>query len=225
VLGSQTNLGSGGSLSTINGLQLGNPASLDATKVLTASGAATIQGTFTNNGLVNGPTGGGQYLTLQNAVTGAGNFTGNVLFNGGYSPGNSPSSVTMDNPTFGPANTLTMEIGGLTLGTQYDHITFTGTATLGGTLQVTLINSYNPTTGASFNLFSGTMTGTFATISLPGLDPGLAWDTSALYSTGTLGVSLSAVPEPSTYAAILGASALGFAAWQRRRRQGPKSAE
>lgn len=33
--------------------------------------------------------------------------------------------------------------------------------------------------------------------------------------------SMSAVPEPSTYAAIAGAAMLGFAVWQRRRRQTP----
>ena len=37
ILGSQTNLGAGGSLTAFNGAQLGNPTSLDATKVLTAT--------------------------------------------------------------------------------------------------------------------------------------------------------------------------------------------
>ncbi len=58
ILGSQTNLGNGGSLTTLNGAQLGNATSLDASKVLTATGNATINGDFVNNGVVNGPTGG-----------------------------------------------------------------------------------------------------------------------------------------------------------------------
>ena len=54
-LGSQTNLSNGGSLTTLNGSQLGNATTLDTTKVLTASGNATINGNFVNNGVVHGP--------------------------------------------------------------------------------------------------------------------------------------------------------------------------
>src|SRR5208283_1239804 len=49
VLGSQTNLGNGGSLTTLNGARLGNPNSVDASKVLTAAGDATVNGDFINN--------------------------------------------------------------------------------------------------------------------------------------------------------------------------------
>lgn len=45
-----------------------------------------------------------------------------------------------------------------------------------------------------------------------GLDSGTAIDEVELYAG-----SLSAVPEPSTYAALAGVAALGFAAWRRRR--------
>ena len=64
ILGSQTNLGVGGSLTALNGLQLGNPSSVDATKVLTATGNAQINANFVNNGVVNGPTSIGQELTF-----------------------------------------------------------------------------------------------------------------------------------------------------------------
>ena len=37
-------------------------------------------------------------------------------------------------------------------------------------------------------------------------------------SGGTYGIAVSAIPEPSTYAAIAGAGMLGLAVWQRRRR-------
>ena len=40
ILGSQTNIGPGGSLTALNGAQLGNPSSVDATKILTATGSA-----------------------------------------------------------------------------------------------------------------------------------------------------------------------------------------
>ena len=70
ILGSQTNIGPGGSLTALNGAQLGNPTSVDATKVLTATGNATINANFVNNGVVNGPTGSGQELTFTQAVKG-----------------------------------------------------------------------------------------------------------------------------------------------------------
>ena len=44
-------------------------------------------------------------------------------------------------------------------------------------------------------------------------DPGIVWLNSDIAYTGTL----SAVPEPSTYAAIAGFAAFGVAAWRRRR--------
>jgi hypothetical protein len=45
----------------------------------------------------------------------------------------------------------------------------------------------------------------------------------ALSGAATVGV-LSAIPEPSTYAAIFGAAALGLAAWRRRRGPAPSAA-
>ena len=72
ILGSQTNIGPGGSLTTLNGAQLGNASTPDTTKVLTATGSATVNGNFFNNGVVNGPTASGQWLTFTQVVTGAG---------------------------------------------------------------------------------------------------------------------------------------------------------
>ena len=75
VLGSQTNLGAGGSLTALNGAQLGNASSVDATKSLIAMGNAEINANFVNNGVVNGPTAAGQLLTFTQAVQGAGSTT------------------------------------------------------------------------------------------------------------------------------------------------------
>ena len=86
-----------------------------------------------------------------------------------------------------------------------------------GDLVVTLLNAFTPASGATFNLFdAATFTGSFATVSLPTLTAGLTWDTSGLYSAGILSVTGTAIPEPSTYAALAGLAALGLAAWRRR---------
>ena len=182
LLGAQTNLNAGGVLATINGLQL------NSSKSITATGASAIQGAFTNNGTVHGPTVAGQNLVFQNLVNGAGNFTGNVTFNGGYSPGNSPASVTLDRVTFAPANVLTMELGGTAQGGAYDHLTITGSAKLNGVLLVSLINNFTPAPGDTFNLINGPTTGAFANISLPELPMNEVWDTSQFATNGTLAV-------------------------------------
>jgi hypothetical protein len=196
VLGLQTTIATGGTLVTVNGLQLGNAASLDASKVLTAAGPATIQGPFVNNGTVNGPVGNGQNLICQNAVSGAGSFTGNVVFNGGYSPGNSPASVTLQNATFTAVNTLTMELAGTTQGSGYDHLNITGTAALDGKLTVLLLNNFMPAAGDSFDLIDGATTGNFSSISLPQLTAGLAWDTTQFNSQKIIRVISTAATSP-----------------------------
>ena len=99
------------------------------------SGSATITAAVTNNGTIHvGGPGAAGTLTI------AGNFT--------------QSSTGV----------LNMEIGGLTAGSQYDRLAISGTATLGGTLNVTLINGFTPASGNSFQLITYmSRSGTFAT--------------------------------------------------------------
>lgn len=213
ILGSQTNLGPGGSL-LLNSAQLGNPASVDATKVLTATGDAMISGNFINNGVVNGPTGSGQELTFTQFVKGAGSTTGNVEYQASYRPSNSPDAVSVQNVLFDSTSTLIMELDGTTPGTGYDQLDISGMATLNGALDVELLNGFSLSDGESFELFNGTTTGSFEQITLPALSSGLSWDTSNLYTDGTISV----VPEPSTLA-LLGVGVIGLVglAWRRRK--------
>ncbi|MEO7665592.1 MAG: hypothetical protein ABIU97_00985, partial [Dehalococcoidia bacterium] len=64
---------------------------------------------------------------------------------------------------------IDMELGGLSAGSQYDQIIVTGgTVTLGGTLNVTSINSFTPVALNSFTVLTfPSVTGTFATIIPP----------------------------------------------------------
>src|SRR5262249_13029891 len=117
---------------------------------------------------------------------------------------------------FAPGMTLIMEIGGLSRGTQYDAIDATGTLGLGGTLDVDLINGFSPVLGNSFDILDwGTLSGTFGALSLPGLAPGLVWDTSQLYTAGVL--TIGAVPEPSTLLLTGFVAAAGAYRWRRHR--------
>jgi hypothetical protein len=112
-----------------------------------------------------------------------------------------------------------MELGGLARGGQFDAFDITNGSfmQLDGELQVTLINAFNPSLGDQFLLFqglgSGAFGGTFDTFDFPALNPGLAWDTSLLYSNGILQV-VNAVPEPVSLVPL----ALMGGLWLRRRR-------
>ena len=125
-------------------------------------------------------------------VSGAGSFTGGgaKFFEGGYGPGNSPALVLLDGPvTFGNTNTLKIELGGTTPGTQFDQVHVAGQLALAGTLNVSLINGFTPALGNTFDILDfGTLTGSFSSIQLPTLPGALAWSTSQLLTTGVLSV-------------------------------------
>jgi hypothetical protein len=79
-----------------------------------------------------------------------------------------------------------------------------GSSTLGGTLDVTASPDFPITDGESFQILSlASETGTFSSIELPPLAGGLYWNTSTLYTNGTI----TAVPEPGSLAFIV--TALG----------------
>jgi hypothetical protein len=165
ALGSATTLASGARLSSLNGADLG------VGKTLSASGAAQVDGKFTNQGAVNGPAAADQFLTFTDDVDGPGNYTGNVLFSDGFSPGSSPAAVSLQNVAFDASSTLTIELGGISAGAQYDQLNATGTATLGGTMDVVRIGDFMPGLGNSFSVLNfGSRLGDFA--SYTGLDIG-----------------------------------------------------
>ena len=139
-------------------------------------------------------------------IKGTGTFD-NVVFDGYYAPGHSPALVTVGNIIYTASNVLQMEIGGLSPGSQHDKIVHSGMAGLGGTLDVVLINTFVPQLGNAFDLFDwNVVSGTFATINLPALGSGLAWNTSDLYVGGQL--SVTAVPEASGF--LLTGTCLGM---------------
>jgi len=188
-------------------LVVGTGSSFATTSTFANSGTLTIAGAFSSAGLTNTGTLGG-----------AGTLTGSLVSAGILAPGSSPGLLTVTgNLTLQSTSDLLMELGGLTEGVTYDAIDVGGTLAFEGDLVVTLLNAFTPASGATFNLFdAATFTGSFATVSLPTLTAGLTWDTSGLYSAGILSVTGTAIPEPSTYAALAGLAALGLAAWRRR---------
>lgn len=189
--GALVSLGSGaspGTVSAANGLTLDFGGNI--TGYGTVSTPNTIAKPLINNGHITGNS-AAQKITLPGYVKGVGTFD-NVSFTGTFSPGLSPTILSVGSIALSDSSTLVMELGGTAAGSGYDQIQSSGTLTFDGTLQIALINGFTPTAGQSFNLFDWLTTGgTFDTLALPTL-AGLAWNTSQLYTDGVLSLVTSA---------------------------------
>jgi hypothetical protein len=191
---SLTTLGSGansGTVSAANGLTLDFGGNITGFGTITTPN--NVAKPLINNGHITG-TSGAQRITLPGYVKGVGTFD-NVNLTGTFSPGLSPTILTVGNLGFSSTSLLLMELGGTAPGSGYDQILSSGALGLDGALQLALINGFSPMAGQSFNLFDWTsLSGTFDTLSLPALGAGLSWNTSQLYNTGVLTVVSSGIP-------------------------------
>ena len=143
-------------------------------------------------------TGGGTIDVQQGMVSGNGTISGDVNNNGGtISPGNSPGVMVIEgNFAQGEDGSLLIELSGTTEGSQYDVLQVDGELWANGTLQVSLLDGFQPGLGDTFNILEfGLLSGEFGQIILPDLVGTLAWDDSAILTNG----SLSVVPEPMAF--------------------------
>jgi hypothetical protein len=142
--------------------------------------------------------------------------------NGTWAPGNSPGLVTVNsNVVLG--GSLDMELGGVlraasgTGGTgYYDAINVYNALALGGTLNVSPYNGFVPSYGDSFLLLqAAALTGDFGTVNYPALSGGLSWERT----TSATAMTITVVPEPSSYAisAIATAGLASLMRWRKRR--------
>ena len=138
----------------------------------TYTGATTISGgTLAVNGSL---TNSAVTVASGGSLGGSGSIAGAVTVNSGgtLAPGNSPGLLSVGSLTLDAGSTTTMEIDGTARGTQYDAIDVTGTATLGGTLN--LVFGYTPTVGDSYALIdAAAINGDFSTIDTSGLGAAL----------------------------------------------------
>ena len=117
--------------------------------------------------------------------------TGSVYYEADVSPGFSPASVNYGGSvTLDSTSDLKIELGGRTVGTQYDKVNVAGQLSLDGALNVVLINSFKPKAGDTFDILDwNSLSGTFAGgVNLPALGGRIVWNSSQLYTTGTLSV-------------------------------------
>ena len=146
-------------------------------------------------------------------LQGGGTIDANVVNRGDTEPGGSIGTLTVQGDyTQMDTGKLYLEVGG---DGYSDVLNVTGTLTLDGELVVTLLDGYTPEPDDTFSILSwGSIAGTFDSVDWPDLPPGLDWNDSGLYSSGTVGV----VPEPGTFVllAMAGIGALLFV-WRKRR--------
>jgi hypothetical protein len=84
---------------------------------------------------------------------------------------------------------LDIQLGGTSVGTQYDKLNVAGQLSLGGTLAVSLINSFHPAVGNTFDILDwNSLSGMFSSVNLPTLGGRIVWDSSHLYSNGALSI-------------------------------------
>ncbi|HEY5754292.1 MAG TPA: SGNH/GDSL hydrolase family protein [Steroidobacter sp.] len=94
--------------------------------------------------------------------------------------------------------TLVVELGGTSACTNHGQLTVAQSLTLRRPmLEVDLKSGFTPTAGDKFKVLSfASLTGSFGSMSLPALPSPLAWNTSKLYTTGTLSVENPPDPTP-----------------------------
>ena len=113
-----------------------------------------------------------------------------LVVNGGRARVGDAAQLRASGLSIGANAVLELEIGGLIAGDEFAQLLVSGNAALAGALQIALTNSFSPTAGNSFDILDwGSLSGSFATLNLPALAGGLAWNASQLYTTGVLSVA------------------------------------
>ncbi len=158
--------------------------------VISAGGTTTFFDDVENNGEIR--TSANSFTVYYGSYSGDGDTgPGTVIMEGDLKPGFSPGLTEFAGDlVFGSAASLNIEIGGTIPGTQYDKLVVNSDLVLDGDLNVTLFGGFNPVAGESFNILDwGSVSGTFDAINLPTIT-GLYWNTSQLYTTGTISIGL-----------------------------------
>ena len=148
---------------TLSGATLTAAADLNVANYTQTAGALVLAG-----GSISSST----TLDIQGgSLSGAGTINANASINGLFSPGSSPGIINISGDLIlGPSSVTNIEIDGLTPGSGHDQVNVSGTATLDGTLNMTLIGAFVPGPTDVFTVMTfGSRVGDFATKNLAGL--------------------------------------------------------
>jgi hypothetical protein len=196
------------------GVHFSNPSTLTGSGQ--TSGAKDLLGVFT---MANGTTNVGTFRFFKDNQPGAGgwiNTPGGQITNFVTTPTAGTASLS------GSGGSSTTPSGAST-GGYYTASGATITSTLGSEIFYDVSFTYDPTAGTLTGVFgSVSATYTIATADLLGVAPSIGItirtgtsNTATRFDDFT--ISVSPIPEPSTYASLAGLCVLGFAAYRRRR--------
>jgi hypothetical protein len=130
--------------------------------VVTIESGATLGGsaytqtagaTVLNGGTLNG----GPFLINAGSLSGSGTINAYVSNAGQVIPGGTRAAglITINGSyTQTTTGALDIDIGGTTAGSQYDQLAVSGTASLGGTLNIAVINGFQPALGNAFQVLT-----------------------------------------------------------------------
>jgi PEP-CTERM motif len=140
-------------------------------------------------------TAGGGHVNINGGTLlgNGGTITGNVSMSGTLSPGDTPGAAgalgIAGNYAQLAAGIFQLDLGGLTAGSQFDLLNVTGTTSLNGTLDISLINAFFPTAGDTFTFITsgGLVSGIFATVN--GLNIGSGEMLQVVYNANNVQIS------------------------------------
>lgn len=159
-------------------------------------------------------TGSGRLIVDAGSSLGGDGTVGvDVVNEGTVGPGSSPGLLTASGD-YTQTGTLSIELGGTLPGVEYDVLSILGHATLGGVLEVILLDGYVPAPNTEFQFLRFSrlgVSGAFDELVLPDLGGNGFWDVGALYTGGRA----TFVPEPGS--SLLLAFGLGLLRLRRAR--------
>jgi autotransporter-associated beta strand protein len=206
--GTVASVGSDLTLNTVTESVPGSGIIMNGLRLLTLVGDCTYTGpTIVSNGtvLLNGNLpGGGAVRVERGRFSGQGIINGSITINalGSIAPegvGSQFGFIEAYGEVF-LSGTTVMDLNKTGIGTS-DTIAFSPVMHFGGTLQVNAVGGALAA-GDEFSLFSfDSSIGTFSSIVPASPGPGLAWDTSGLYSSGVLRVTAGSLPNGITISA------------------------
>ena len=173
-------------------LTSGGVVSIGSRLVLGSASEVDVEGGRVTVGTAATSVAGAVSIGADGELIASGVITGSVINNGNVAPGPSIGALQVTGDFQQQSGgTLTMQLTGTTPGSSVDQLNVGGQLSLDGTLEVILAGGFDPAAGDAFDLLGtwGSRVGTFDSIELPTLMPGLSWNTSLLYATGELSVT------------------------------------